>query len=500
MWKPHDPIALPASEEKGLNDEALRILSRELSTAKLLFHDAEELLQQRQAEIDRIEHEIALHRYYAAPVRKLPSEILAKIGMILAMGSDRYRWKAIWIFSWTCRAWRNALMANPNVWGARIIVPECRNQLSLVLAARHYARGAHISLSVSIGYRIHPSLLTAILQYRLKQITTLHLFIGGYPWRPFSNVKSLPNLRRISLCNEILQDRSEDNRLLLDGLIPRKNCRTSATKLHEVFLSRFGRGIYTATPRVFGKLSSLHLILCELPPAGRFVHCISGSSDTLESLTLHICKWSKSGSESVPPSYPKDFPRLRNVHTSRTAQATLLRLMRCTALEFFEAGIFDDIWGNPLSKLELFPPALSVFGLVVTAGWTQFDLMQGPLQSCLKRSTRLRLRTYSIWGHPSSIDECCRVMTRNPLVFGDTIAQIEIVCNKMTSGRFTEEHLTTIKAAFDSVGRDISIRAFIWDPDLISTAPWGTFAVSRICILLNIDHSPRPFGNDTDVF
>ena len=91
-------------------------------------------------------------------------------------------------------------------------------------------------------------------------------------------------------------------------------------------------------------------------------------------------------------------------------------------------------------------------------------------------------------------------MTRNPLVFGDTIAQIEIVCNKMTSGRFTEEHLTTIKAAFDSVGRDISIRAFIWDPDLISTAPWGTFAVSRICILLNIDHSPRPFGNDTDVF
>jgi len=493
MWKPHDLNALPTSEEKELNDEALHILSSELIAARLLLHDAEERLRQRQAEVDRIEHEISLHRYYAAPVRKLPPEILAKIGIILAMSSDSYYWKAIWIFSWTCRAWRNALMAHPNVWGARIVVPECQNQLSLVLAAREYARGAHISLSVRIGDRIHPILLTAILQYRPKQITTLHLSTGGHSWHMFSSVKALPNLQRISLCSNTPRKRHEDYQPLLNGLIPRKNCRTSATKPHEVFLSR----IYTGTPRVFGKLSSLHLVLCALPPAERFIDGISGSSDTLESLTLHTCEWPGSGSGYVPQSDPKDFPRLRNLRTSGTAQTKLLRLMRCTALEFFESGIFDDIWEDP-SSIESFPPALSVFGLVVTRGWARFDLMQGPLQSCLERSTKLRI--YGDWSLPSGIDECCREMAQDPHVFGGTITQIEIACNKLTSEQFTKEHLTTIKAAFDSVSLDISIRAFIWDPDPINPAPWGTFAVSRICILISIDHSLRSFGNDTDVF
>ena len=493
MWKPHDLTTLPTSEEKELNDEALHILSSELFAARLL-HDAEGRFRHCQAEVDRIEHEIALHKYYAAPVRKLPSEILAKIGMILAMSSESYYWKVVWIFSWTCRAWRNALMANPNVWGARIVVPECRNQLSLVLAARHYARGAHISLSVSIGDCIHPTLLTPILKDRPKQITTLHLSTGGHLCSMFSNVKALPNLRRISLCGDTTRVRRVDYQPLLNGLIPRKNCRPSATKLHEVFLS----GIYTGTPRVFGRLTSLYLVQCALPPAERFIDGISGSSDTLEYLTLHSCRWPGSGSDSVPPSYPKDFPHLRNLRTSGTDQTKLLRLMRCTALEFFESGIFDKIWEDPLS-IELFPPALSVFGLVVTGMWTQFDLMQGPLQGCLERSTKLRI--YGDWSPPLSIDESCRVMAQNPLIFGNTITQIEIAWNKMASEQFTEEHLTTIKAGFDSVGRDISIRAFSWDaePDPINIAPWGTFAVSRICTFINIDHSPRPFGNDTDV-
>jgi len=86
-------------------------------------------------------------------------------------------------------------------------------------------------------------------------------------------------------------------------------------------------------------------------------------------------------------------------------------------------------------------------------------------------------------------------MAQNPLVFGDTITQIEIACNKKMSEQFTEvteEHLMTIKAAFDGVGRDISIRAFSWDldPDPTNPAPWGTFAASRVCTFIHIDHSP----------
>ena len=179
MWKPHDPTALPTPEEKRLNDGALRILSSQLFAARQLVHDAEEPLRQRQAEVDRIERDIALRRHYAAPVRTLPSEILAEIGMILATRCDNHHWKDIWIFSWTCRAWRNALMATPKVWGVRIVVPECRDQLSLVIAARHYARGSHVSLSAHIGAHIHPIIVTAILQYRPKQITTLHLSTKG---------------------------------------------------------------------------------------------------------------------------------------------------------------------------------------------------------------------------------------------------------------------------------------------------------------------------------
>ena len=491
VWKPHDPSALPTPEEKRLNDGALHILSSQLFAARKLVYDAEELLRQRRAEVDRIEYEIALRRNYVASVRALPSEILAEIGMIVAMRSDRYHWKAIWVFSWTCRAWRNALMAHPKVWGARMIIPECQNQFALVITARNHARGSHIWLSAHIGPHIHPIDVTAILQYRPKQITTLHLSTAGNPWLMFSKTKALPNLRRISLCDDTSTgDTRQDYPELLNALVPRKNCRASATKLHDIFLG----GIVTGNPRVFARLSSLHLVSCGLPPVERFVHGISGSSDTLEALTLHRCRWLWS-SVSVPTPNPVDFPRLCNLRTSGTPQAELVRLIRPPALELFEAEVFDDIWDDPLSKLEFLPPVLPVFGLVVPRGWSQFFLMQYSLQLCLRRCTKLRI--YGDWRSQSGIDECCEMIKKNPLAFGDTITNIEIACHKTTSEQFSVEHLSTIKTAFDNVGRDISIKAFIWNPHPLNDAPWGTFAVSLICIFIDAD-GRRSLGNGTD--
>ncbi len=489
MWEPRDPTALPTLEEKTLIDGAIHILSSQLFAARQLVHDAEELLRQRYAEVDRIEREIALRRHYVAPVRKLPAEILAEIGMILATGSDNYYWKDIWVFSWTCRTWRNALLANPKVWGARIVIPACRNEVSLVIAARDYARGSHVNLSTCMGAHLHPTIVTIILQYRPKQITSLHLSTGSHEWPSFSNVKSLPNLRRIALCGDIIQTHHEDYRPLLNALIPRKHCRPSATRTHEVFLS----AIYTGTPRVFAKLKSLHLVTCDLPEREYFVHGISGSSDTLESLTLHNCQWYWSA-PAVRISSPLDLPRLRSLRTSGTPQARLLRLMRCAALEFFEAGDFDDIWDDSSSNLEILPSVVPIFGLVVTRGWSHVDLMRPSLQICFERSTKLRI--YGEWFLPSSIDECCEVMQHNPLAFGGTFTQMEIACHRLTSEQFSMGHLATIKAAFDSIGRDISIRAFIWDPYPLSEAPWGTSAMSLICIF--IDHYPRSLGNDAD--
>ena len=155
IWEPHDPTALPTPEEKRLNDGVLHILSSQLLAARQLVHGTGELPRQHHVRIDHIEREIALRRHYAAPVRTLPAEILAEIGMIVATRSDTYHWKAIWIFSWTCRAWRDALLANPKVWGVRIVVPPCRDPLSLVIAARRYARGSHVSLSADIHADFH---------------------------------------------------------------------------------------------------------------------------------------------------------------------------------------------------------------------------------------------------------------------------------------------------------------------------------------------------------
>ena len=476
LWEPRDPTALPTLEEKRLINGAIHTLSSQLFAARRLLHDAEELLRERHTEVDRIEHEIALRRHHVAPVRILPAEILAEIGMILAMRSDNHHWKDIWIFSWTCRAWRNALLANSKVWGARIIVPACRNQFSLVIAAREYARGSHVSLSACMGDHLHPSIVIPILQYRPKQITTLHLSTGSHEWDPTYNVKSLPNLRRIALCGDIPQKTFEDYQPLLNALIARKNCRPSATRTHEVFLS----GIFTGTPRVFAKLQSLHLVRCALPEPERFVHGISGSSDTLESLTLHDCRWSWSPSLPAPVSISSrlDFARLRNLRTWKTYQVELLRLMRCAALEFFEAGEFDEIWDDFEPNFEFLPSVLPVFGLVVTHGWTFVNSDPRPLQICFQRSTKLRI--YGDWDLPSSGDECCEAMQHNAFVFGDTITQIEIACHRLASEQFSMEHLATIKAAFNSIGRDISIRAFIWDPYPLSEAPWGMSAKSLI--------------------
>ena len=482
MWKTHDSTALPTPEEKRLNDCALQTLSSQLFLAKQLAHDAEELLRERYAEVDRIEREIALHRHYVAPVRKLPAEILAEIGMILVMSmrSDSYRWKDIWNFSWTCQAWRNALLANPKVWGARIVVPTCRNQFSLAITARDYARGSHVSLSATIGPSLHPVIFTSILQYRPKQITGLHISISGHSWLQYSIIRSLPNLRRIALHSVVF----ENCQSLLNALIPRKNCRISATKPHDVFLSN----VFTGSPRVFARLKSLHLVKCNLPIPEHFLYDISGSSDTLENLTLHKCHWSSS--VFAYTSSPIDFPRLRNFRTSETPQTRLLQLMRFTGLEFFEAGIFDEIWSDPLTNLESLPSVLPVFGLVVSRGWGPLSLMLPSLQNFLKRSTTLRI--YGEWGLLSGIIECCEVVTQYPQAFGDSITQMEVACHRLMSEQFSMEHLAIIKAAFDSIGRDISITAFNWDPYSSSDAPWGmwgTFATSLISIFIN--HPPR---------
>ena len=486
IWEPRDPTALPTLEEKGLIDGAIHMLSTQLFAARQLLHDAEELLRQRHAEVDRIEHEIALRRHYVAPVRILPAEVLAEIGMILVMRKDHYYWKDIWIFSWTCRAWRNALLANSKVWGARIVVPACRNQFSLVIAARDYARRSHVSLSASMGAHLHPNIVTPILQYRPKQITTLHLYLGTHSCLPFCNVKSLPNLRRIALCGDILYGQHDDYWPLLNALIARKNCRASATRTHEVFLS----AIFISTPRVFAKLKSLHLVTCALPKPEHFLQVISGSSHTLESLTLHNCRWLWLPLVPDPgPTSPRlDFPRLRSIRTSGTLQVRLLRLMRFAALEFFEAGDFDEVWDDSSSNLEFLPSVLPVFGLVVNRGWGHIDLMRQSLQNCFKRSTKLRI--YGEWHLISSIDECFEVIQHNPLAFGDTFTQMEIAWHIATSEQFSMGHLATIKAAFNSIGRDISIRAFIWDPYSVNESPWGTSAMSLICIFIDIplDH------------
>jgi len=200
-------------------------------------------------------------------------------------------------------------------------------------------------------------------------------------------------------------------------------------------------------------------------------------------LTLHDCRWT--WKDSAPTTSPLDFPRLRNLRTSGTPQTRLLRLVQFAALEFFEAGDFDEIWGDPLSRFESLPSFLPALGLIVVRGWTQSNLMQHSLQICLKRSTKLRI--YGLWNHLSDIDQCCEVVKQNPLAFGDTIMQMEIACHRLASEQFSMGHLTTIKAAFDNIGRDISIRAFIWDPYPLNEAPWGMFAMSLICVF--IDHS-----------
>jgi hypothetical protein len=289
----------------------------------------------------------------------------------LVMRSDKYHWKDIWNFSWTCRAWRNALLANPKVWGARIIVPTCRNQFSLVTTARGYARGSHVSLSVTVDVPLHPVIFTSILQYRPKQITSLHISNKGHMWLPYTNVQSLPNLRRITLYGDSNGTR-QNYRPLLNSLIPRKNCRISATKSHEVFL----RDVSTGSPRVFARLKSLYLVQCTLPALEKFLYHISGSSDTLENLTLHKCQWSPWAPAPTPS--PLDFPRLRNLRTSGTPQARLLRFMRFAALEFFEASEIDEIWVDSMPNHEWLPLVLPVIGLLVTHGWSPLELCGHP--------------------------------------------------------------------------------------------------------------------------
>jgi len=140
LWEPDDPTTLPNGTERLLTEQVITNLAMELAVLRLSIQQNERLLEAQRNNAAALELEIARRRFYLSLIRRLPSEVLGDIVVLLSK-EDRL-WREIWVFSWVCRAWRSAAMAQSSAWSRIAVgIPRRRNPVELVKAAASYVRG-----------------------------------------------------------------------------------------------------------------------------------------------------------------------------------------------------------------------------------------------------------------------------------------------------------------------------------------------------------------------
>lgn len=105
MWSPADIRALPSPEETQRAIEAIKQLETGLQEAVEAFERAKSRFLTLQRDLEE-------RRWWIAPIRKLPTEILTEV-FLLASETDRL---APLKLAGVCHLWREIMFATPRAW------------------------------------------------------------------------------------------------------------------------------------------------------------------------------------------------------------------------------------------------------------------------------------------------------------------------------------------------------------------------------------------------
>lgn len=117
MWTPVNPNALPSQKEVTYTKNAIHEL-------EMAIKDNLEIIEQAKVRINALKKEIQMRHAWIAPVRKLPTEILAEIFVYC---SSLSRLAPVTIGQ-VCRFWRQVVLATPQAWCLIFLRPEMKDK------------------------------------------------------------------------------------------------------------------------------------------------------------------------------------------------------------------------------------------------------------------------------------------------------------------------------------------------------------------------------------
>jgi hypothetical protein len=460
LWEPDDPTSLPSGTERFLTEQVLTNLSTELAILLLSIQENERLLQEQRSKATALEREIARRRFFLAPVRRLPLDVL---GNIVVMLSREYGpRKDVWIFSWVCRAWRSAAMTRPSAWSRiTISLPRRRDPVELAKAASRYSRGSDIDLHVDSRLsKLDALALLSILRCRPKRVTSLYLTLRDIPRDALKSLRPYPNIRRIYLSVFY-----EDQTRILDRLVPRRHRRQASTKTFELYLDRieFTTGAY---PRLFSKLCVLNLVGCYVPALGEFVTAISRSSVTLESLSVCECEWDS----ALPCTRLVDFPALRKLRwipKDPELGGHVLHYIRVPHLACYTGMLSAEYLARGFPT-----PNVGTLGLFIDR-WVPAsnDFQHLVLEQSLSRCHTLTL--YAFFIRSGDLEQLLALISLHPQMLGSSFVHLNIAYCGPALPYGLRKHLEALRVGLEMTGRRIEVAFYDWTPNPMDQRPWG---------------------------
>jgi hypothetical protein len=469
LWEPDDPTSLPSGTERLLAEQVLTSLSTELAVRLLRIRETEQLLEEQKAEAATLEREIAHRRFYLAPIRRLPPDVLGDV-VVLLSEEDR-SWRDVWRFSWVCRVWRSATMARPSAWSRITIgIPRCRNPVELAKAASRYARGCDIDLYIDSRLnKLDAPALLSILNCRPKRVTSLYLTLRDILADSLEGLRPYPNLRRISLST-----RYAIQTKILDSLVPRRHRGRASAKTFELHLDRthFISGAY---PRVLAKLRVLSLAGCLLPALEEFTTALSGSSMTLQSLSMCHCDWTS----TLPPTRIIDFPALRKLRwipTRPRSGSHILEYIRMQHLTCYTGTLSAWLLAGISST-----PNIGTLGIFLDRMVPQVDdFRHSVLEQSLSQCHTLTFYTFFV--KSSDLDVLLVLISMYPHVIGSSATRLNILYYGPATC-YGPTRLQTVKRGLDRTGREIEVAFYDWTPGPLDERPWGMFDICSKMVL-----------------
>ncbi|KAJ7168566.1 hypothetical protein C8R46DRAFT_237003 [Mycena filopes] len=200
---PPDSVIARAHREMAVAETGIALVEEKMAHLK-------QVLEQLQLREQGLREFVAEHRRIVAPIRRLPTELLAEILSYAVSSDSTPDWdpttNSEWVLAQVSRAWRAVLTSMPQIWSHIIISDPSSTQTKNVdfkaALSLQLERSAHAPLTIRFSFTLSSAQRISVLEALFSakdrwQDVDIHL--DETEFRPFSPATTFPMLRKLGL-------------------------------------------------------------------------------------------------------------------------------------------------------------------------------------------------------------------------------------------------------------------------------------------------------------